>query len=99
MDTSISRPIATVVPSRNGRRWGFIISHERWNYEYLRLDTYDVEDDADTFAQQFILEFDEVATLMEDGKIDQHHIMGALVDQGKFKSRRKLDKTFVSLAA
>lgn len=99
MDTAISRPSVVVTTSRNGRRWGYIVTHERWNYEYLRLDTWDVKDDALIFGEQFINEFDEVATLMEDDKIDRHHIMGALCDQGKFRSRRKLVKTFVSLAA
>ncbi len=90
----IPRPIATVEPSRDGKRFTVKLNHDRLDFEYELEADFESRKKATSEANALSRAYDKLATKMETGKSASYHILGKLVASGIMKRQPKLDTSF-----
>ena len=86
--TTIKRPVALVVPFKNG--YSFELSHAEWNVVYCFQKWTPNESDAKAKANDFLVYFDQEAKKIESGEVRPYPIMRRFIDAGYFRYREKL---------
>lgn len=94
MTMHISRPTITIVPSRNGKTFTYEASAESWDRIYTRKHWFNSAEECGAAMKRFSVAFNNSATAIEDGSKPRKHLMGTLVDNGKFVARAKLTDDF-----
>jgi len=89
--TIVTRPTLEIVSSPSGKSFTYRAGNPSWNREYQRRDSFESAALAKEAASSFAKAFEILASGIENGTVPKHHIMGAYVENGYFRSRVILD--------
>ena len=89
MAINIPRPTITILHLPSGKTT-YTVTCDHWSVEYGRLRFENDEKDTKKHMRRFEKEFDVLACQIEEGMVSPFNIMGSLVDNGLFRSKRKL---------
>ena len=89
MAINIARPTVSIIRLPSGKTT-YTVTCDHWAVEYGRLRFENEEKDTKKHMKRFEKEFDVLATQIETGLVSPFNIMGSLVQNGLFRSKRKL---------